>query len=123
MVEDEAMILMMVETALQEGGFKVETASSAEEAIKMFDVPDVRYRALVSDINLHSGKLTGWDVARHAREVIPDIPVVYMTAANADEWTSQGVPNSVLVNKPFAPAQIITAVAQLLNTGGAAAPV
>ena len=117
------MILMMVETALQEGGFKVETASSAEEAIKMFDVPDVRYRALVSDINLHSGKLTGWDVARHAREVIPDIPVVYMTAANADEWTSQGVPNSVLVNKPFAPAQIITAVAQLLNTGGAAAPV
>ena len=116
-VEDEALILMMVETILQEGGFKVEIAHSAEEAIRMIDVPDARYRALVTDIDLHSGKLTGWDVARHAREVTPNIPVVYMTAASADDWTSQGVPNSVLVNKPFAPAQILTAVSQLLNAG------
>jgi hypothetical protein len=27
------------------------------------------------------------------------------------------VPNSILLTKPFAPAQIVTAVAQLLNTG------
>ncbi|MFK4507205.1 hypothetical protein ABIF81_002383 [Bradyrhizobium daqingense] len=35
--------------------------------------------------------------------------------AAADEWPSHGVPNSVLLHKPFAPAQIVTALAQLLN--------
>jgi hypothetical protein len=30
---------------------------------------------------------------------------------------NQGVPNSILLTKPFAPAQLVTAVAQLLNTG------
>ena len=44
-------------------------------------------------------------------------PVVYMTGAAADEWASQGVPNSILLQKPFAPAQLVTAVSQLLNTG------
>jgi hypothetical protein len=28
-----------------------------------------------------------------------------------------GVPNSVLITKPFAPAQVLTAVSQLLNAG------
>lgn len=38
-----------------------------------------------------------------------------MTGAGANDWPSHGVPKSVLLNKPFAPAQIVTAVAQLLN--------
>ena len=61
--------------------------------------------------------MDGWDVARHAREGKPDMPVVYMTGDSADEWASKGVPNSILLTKPFAPAQLVTAVAQLLNTG------
>jgi hypothetical protein len=43
--------------------------------------------------------------------------VVYMTGASADDWGSKGVPNSVLINKPFAPVQVVTAVSQLLNAG------
>jgi hypothetical protein len=64
---------------------------------------------------LISGKLTGWEVARHAREIIKQIPVVYMTGAGAHDWGSMGVPNSVLLIKPFAPAQVVTAVSQLLS--------
>jgi CheY-like chemotaxis protein len=61
-------------------------------------------------------KLTGWDVARHAREIDAGFPVVYMTGANADDWASKGVPNnSILLSKPFAQAQLLTAVSQLLN--------
>jgi hypothetical protein len=40
-----------------------------------------------------------------------------MTGAAGNDWTSNGVPNSVLVPKPFAAAQVVTAVAQLLNQG------
>jgi len=45
------------------------------------------------------------------------MPIVYMTGDSADEWPSKGVPNSILLTKPFAPAQLVTAVSQLLNSG------
>jgi DNA-binding response OmpR family regulator len=75
-----------------------------------------KYRALVTDINL-SGKMSGWEVAKQAREIDPAFPIIYMTGAAADEYGSRGVPNSILLTKPFAPAQLVTAVSQLLNTG------
>lgn len=38
-----------------------------------------------------------------------------MSGDSAHEWTAQGVPNSVMVSKPFVVAQIITAISTLLN--------
>jgi DNA-binding response OmpR family regulator len=63
------------------------------------------------------GRFDGWEVARRAREIDPAFPVVYMSGQHAEEWASKGVPNSIMLAKPFAPAQLITAVSQLLNTG------
>jgi hypothetical protein len=40
-----------------------------------------------------------------------------MTSASAPDWKSQGVDGSLLIEKPFAPAQLATAVSQLLHTG------
>ncbi len=76
----------------------------------------VKYSALVKDINLN-GSMLGWEVASFARQIDPTLPVIYMTAAAADDWASKGVPNSILLKKPFAPAQLVTAVSQLLNAG------
>ncbi|MGY3342008.1 MULTISPECIES: response regulator [unclassified Bradyrhizobium] len=112
-VEDDHLIAEMVREALAEGGFETEIVASGQEALALFD-DDRKYRALVTDINLQ-GELTGWQVAQRARESFADLPVVYMTGAAADEWASHGVPNSVLLTKPFAPAQVVTAVSQLLN--------
>jgi CheY-like chemotaxis protein len=113
-VEDEDIIHSLIEDALSDGGFETVIATSGEEAIKRLEADTGKFRALLTDINL-SGKLDGWAVATRARELFPDIPVVYMTGAAAAEWSAHGVPNSILLNKPFAPAQIITAVSQLLN--------
>ena len=114
-VEDEQLIHALLTETLTEGGFAVATAADGEEAIRMLEAPDASYRALVTDVNLSPGKLTGWDVAKRARELHAEMPVVYMTGAGSHDWPSRGVPNSVLVPKPFAPAQIVTAVSQLLN--------
>jgi DNA-binding response OmpR family regulator len=76
-----------------------------------------RYRLLLIDIRLGKDRITGWDVARRARATNPDLPVVYITGAGDEEWAVQGVPGSVLLAKPFAPAQLVTAVSQLLITG------
>jgi hypothetical protein len=64
------------------------------------------------------GELTGWDVAKHAREINYRIPSEYMTGASAHDWASKGVPNSLQLPKPFTVAQIMTAVSRLINAAG-----
>jgi DNA-binding response OmpR family regulator len=114
LVEDDEPLQDIVHDALKEGGFDLLTTASGEEAVTLLRSGVVKYSALVTDINLR-GDTSGWGIARQAREIDPTLPVVYMTGAAADEWSSQGVPNSILLQKPFAPAQLVTAVAQLLN--------
>jgi hypothetical protein len=40
-----------------------------------------------------------------------------MTGGDGHDWAAFGVPNSVLITKPFAPAQATIVVPQLLNVG------
>jgi DNA-binding LytR/AlgR family response regulator len=68
----------------------------------------------MTDVDLGS-KVTGWVVAKRARELDADVPIIYMTGGSAHDWAANGVPNSLLINKSFAPAQIVTAISQLLN--------
>jgi DNA-binding response OmpR family regulator len=120
-VEDEYPIQDVVEDALTEGGFAADILSSGEEALTLFRGRVKNYKALVTDVAL-KGRLNGWEVATQIRETDPGFPVIYMSGAHADEWASKGVPNSILLSKPFAPAQLVTAVAQLLNASPPTAP-
>jgi CheY-like chemotaxis protein len=117
-VDDEDLVGALIQDSLEEAGYSIETAGSPAQAISMLEAEGADYKALVTDVNL-GAKLTGWDVAKRARELMHDIPVVYMTGFAGNEWGANGVPNSILLNKPFAAAQLVTAVSQLLN---AAAP-
>jgi DNA-binding response OmpR family regulator len=116
-VEDDPLIQSVVKEALTEGGFEIVIASSGDQAMDLLDSSDGKYRALVADINLGRDKLSGSEVARHAREINPDFPVVYMSGDSAEEWSSKGVPHSIMLPKPFAPAQLVTAVSQLIHIG------
>lgn len=118
-VEDDELMQGIVEDSLKEGGFETAIASSAEEAVTLLRGKVMNYRALVTDINL-KGRMNGWEVAKQAREIDPTFPIVYMTGAPANDWPSHGVPNSVLLQKPFAPAQLVTAVSHLLNARSSA---
>jgi CheY-like chemotaxis protein len=113
--EDQAEIGEVLKDSFEDGGYDVLLAVTAEEALAALDARGEEVRALVTDIKLGSST-TGWDVARHARELKPEMPVVYMTGSESSDWPSLGVPNSILVPKPFAPAQVITAISQLLNS-------
>jgi CheY-like chemotaxis protein len=113
LVEDEDMIRHVVVDALQSGGYGVVESASGKNAMALLDEDASRFRAIITDIRL-GAQPDGWKVARHARELNPAIAVVYITGDSAHEWSSQGVPNSLLVAKPFAAAQLVTAVSQLL---------
>lgn len=113
-VEDDPLIQMDVESALQDAGFEVITASQGTAAIAALDKHHSSIRAVVTDIQLGPGP-SGWEVAKHAREIVPSMSIVYVTGDSGHEWVSLGVPNSQLIHKPFAFSQLITAVASSLN--------
>jgi hypothetical protein len=53
------------------------------------------------------------------REINPTFPI---GGSSAEDWASKGVPYSIMLAKPFAPAQLVTAVAQLLNAAPPTTP-
>jgi CheY-like chemotaxis protein len=59
--------------------------------------------------------LSGWELARTARERCPGIPIIFISGDSAIDHDAQGVPDSIMIQKPFVEAQLITALASLLN--------
>ncbi|WP_429024042.1 response regulator [Bradyrhizobium sp. I1.14.4] len=118
-IEDDRDLQMMVEDALRDGGYEPAIAGSGEEALTLLKAFRTKYSALVTDIRL-LGRLDGWRVARGAREIDPSFPVLYITGGGGDEWPTRGVPDSVLLNKPFSPDELVAAVAKLLKDGAPA---
>jgi DNA-binding NtrC family response regulator len=112
--EDEFLIRANLEDVVAEAGFEHRAVSNADEAILALEEDSARFCALITDVRM-PGQTDGWDLARRARELQPLMPVIYMTGDSAKEWAAQGVPNSVLLQKPFVHAQLITALTTLLN--------
>lgn len=117
-VEDEELIRHLLQEALTDGGFVVAIATDGNEAMAMLDAEGAGYSALITDVNL-PGEFSGWDIARHAREINEKLPVIYVTGDSGHDWGSKGVPNSQLIQKPFAIAQVVTAVSHLINATAA----
>jgi DNA-binding response OmpR family regulator len=113
-VDDDLLVQDVIRSALEDGGFTVVCAAAGTEAMSLLDDSTAGIQALVTDVNLGAGE-SGWDVARYGRERNTVLPVVYVSGDSAHDWSAHGVPGSVLVQKPFAPAQIVTAVATVLN--------
>jgi DNA-binding response OmpR family regulator len=114
LVEDDQLLMLDAEEALVAEGFAVVAIGNGTQALAELDKDAGRFDAVVSDIRLGDGP-TGWDIGHRARELVLTMPVVYMTADSAKAWASQGVPNSILIQKPFVQAQLILAVTTLLN--------
>jgi CheY-like chemotaxis protein len=114
LVEDEPIMLIHAQDALGDGGYTVVEASNGEDAIQLLAQQGDQIIGLVTDVRLGGG-MNGWDVARRAREQKASLPVVYLTAESAEDWAAHGVPKSLLVQKPYAPAQLLTAISTLIN--------
>lgn len=113
-VEDEVLTQQLVEDGLNDAGFGVVSASNGEEGLEILQARGHDIVGLVTDIKLGEG-MDGWTVARQARELHPNLPVVYVSGTDGHEWSAQGVPSSVMISKPFAPSQVVVAISSLLN--------
>lgn len=113
--DDEPLLLDLLQSALNDAGFGVVLANNDDEAFAALEAQGARnFVGLITDVNLRSCR-TGWDVARRARELRSALPVVYVTGDSEQDWTAKGVPSSLVVPKPFAPAQVVVALGTLIN--------
>ncbi len=113
LVEDEVLVSHDLKEGLVAAGFDVMDVAQAGKALSELEADPSRFNGLITDINLGSGP-DGWEIARRGRELIPDLPVVYISGHGSADWPSKGVPNSLTLSKPFATAQLITAISTLL---------
>jgi len=113
LVEDDVLTQELLVEALEQAGFSTLVSGDAQEAVLLVEGDGAEIGGLVTDINLDCG-MDGWELACTAREHVGDLPVVYISGASGHEWVSRGVPNSLMITKPFAPAQIVVALSSLM---------
>jgi DNA-binding response OmpR family regulator len=118
LVEDDLIMQDLLEDTLIRAGFEVVTANTGAQAMAELDLEATRFRAVITDIKLGTGP-DGWEVGQHARGLVANIPIIYVSGTSQHEWTSKGVSNSVFFTKPYAPNRMLTAVATLLTESGA----
>lgn len=119
LAEDEALIRAAMQDALESGGYAVLEASDGNEALAILDERNMELSGFVTDIRLGTGP-DGWQVAHRARELNGQVAVIYITGDSAGDWPANGVPKSLVLQKPFASAQLVTAISTLLNEAHAA---
>jgi CheY-like chemotaxis protein len=121
-VEDEPIVLILAQEMLEERGYAVLTAPGGMDAIRLLDVHADRIAGLVTDVRLGAGP-TGWDVARHARRLRPELPVIYTSGDSGEQWPVEGVAKSMLVEKPYPASQMVAAVSALLAEASSSGPI
>lgn len=115
-VEDEPLICELLVDALQDEGVAAECAGSYDEAVTAL-ASDCGFKVLVTDVHLGPGA-DGFAVALRAREVRPEIFVLYVTGHAAAEVASKGVDRAMVVPKPYLPLQLAGQIAALARVAG-----
>ena len=118
-VEDEFFIREWIARSLSEQGFAVDSATNAVDAL--LRIARAPIDVLLTDINLPGG-MDGTALARRARELQPNLAVIYASARAATLQQEARVPGSVLLPKPYEPAVVGRLVAAAARAAAVAVP-
>ncbi|MCG6943061.1 MAG: sigma-54 dependent transcriptional regulator [Thiohalocapsa sp.] len=107
-VDDERNLLLVMQMALEEAGYRVLTAERAEDALGLLRDPDLD--VIVTDLKMPG--MSGKELVGRAQRDRPDLPVIVATAygsiRSAIECIQAGA--SDYLTKPFEPEQLQIAV-------------
>jgi CheY-like chemotaxis protein len=106
-IDDDLISRLLNCAVLRECGFDVVEARSPAEAGRIIANGAV-FAAVVIDVDIGQGD--GFELARRARQMNPEVAVVYMTGTDVPRYVHEGVPRSHFVPRPFDPDQIVRAL-------------
>ena len=102
-VDDDALVRVHSNLALEDAGYEVIEASNAADAlVKLEERPDIA--ALFTDVRM-PGDLNGIDLANAVHAQRPDIAI--LVTSGADNGTTDALPKAArFVQKPYTGAQL-----------------
>ena len=107
-VDDEKNMLMVMRMALEDSGYRVLTAESAEQALPFLSDPDLD--VVLSDLKMPG--MRGEEFIAHCRKERPDLPAIVVTAygsiRSAIDCIQAGA--SDYLTKPFEPEELQIAI-------------
>jgi CheY-like chemotaxis protein len=111
-VDDEALVRMMLVDVLDDAGFKVMEAARADEALHVLaTVPEVQ--VVVTDVEMPRGSINGFELARRVRDDRQDIGVV-IASGRVAPVPGDLPPGAHFVGKPVRPERLLELVRALL---------
>jgi PAS domain S-box-containing protein len=114
LVEDDAEVRNVVHTFLDTLGCKVSAVSSAEQALLALD-SNSAFNLLLTDIALGPG-MRGTELATHAQERFPSMPVLLMSGFSAEllEADRESPSSWELLRKPYSREELARAIGRVL---------
>lgn len=117
LVENDITLMEVIRSTLEEIGYRVITADSAESATKIFTSQKDTIDLLLSDVVL-PGDVNGLQLAQKLCEFSPQLRVLYMSGYTNKAILSQGISevNMAFIQKPFQPKLLADKVREILDT-------
>ena len=110
-VEDEALIRMLVVEALEEAGFAVTEAVCADNAVTILEVRAPEIDVVFSDIQM-PGRMNGVDLAAQVRRCWPWIGVI-LTSGKAVPKQAGACRDIGFLNKPYLLGDVVNRVLEI----------
>ncbi|MFD1610537.1 response regulator [Sphingomonas tabacisoli] len=116
--EDEPLIGLSVEESIRNAGGDTVLVQNDRAAYAELEARAGKLHMLILDVNLGEGT-TGFDIARFARRLDPDIAVVYLSGG-PEEWAAWfGVEGAAFLGKPISEMRLLETIARLTGRGAA----
>ena len=109
LVEDNAAVAEAIEAMLMSLGFEVTRAADAASALARLERGEAA-DVVLSDIVMEG--MSGLDLARRLRELMPDLPIVLMTGYSEALLAGRPSEDFPILAKPFGPSDLTAAIAR-----------
>ena len=115
-VDDEAVARRFLERALVQEGYSVMLASSGEEALQLLQTTEQQVDLVITDLVMPG--MGGHAFALELRRLPSPPPILYISAYERPD----GEMAKRFLQKPFSPAELVTAVRNLMSPPQKARP-
>jgi DNA-binding NtrC family response regulator len=109
LVEDEALIRMMLAGEFEDGGFDVHEANSADQAVRLLE-DDLDVAAVVTDVRM-PGSMDGLGLVAWLADRRPGLPVLVISGyVTHSEVVGLNPAVAAVLSKPYNPTDIVALV-------------
>jgi FixJ family two-component response regulator len=119
-IDDEPGIVNLATSILQNSGYKVHSFSDTSKALEDMALCNKKISMILTDIRMPGHN--GFEIAREARAIVPDVPIVFLTGFEISRFEFQSMFPSLkgvnFLQKPFHKDKLLDTVKQYAKSRG-----